>query len=157
METQQLNLQKRILEEGDKVENILSLNIEEISIGMSTSHTQIITESDTQQFARISGDYNPVHLDEEYASKSRFKKRIAHGMLSASFFSGLFGTKIPGEGCVYISQSLRFLRPVYLGDEVVAYVEVKNVDKKRKRVKFKTVCRVNNKKVIDGEAEIFIP
>ena len=157
METLRLNLQKRILEEGDKVKNILSLNIEEISIGMSTSHTQTITESDIKQFAQISGDYNPVHLDEKYASKSRFKKRIAHDMLSASFFSGLFGTKIPGEGCVYISQSLRFLRPVYIGDEVVAHVEVQNVDKKRKRVRFKTVCSVNNKKVIDGKAEIFMP
>jgi 3-hydroxybutyryl-CoA dehydratase len=78
-------------------------------------------------------------------------------MLSASFFSALFGTKIPGEGCVYVAQSLRFKRPVYLDDTVVASVTVTNVDLKKKRVFFQTVCKVNNKIVIDGEAELYVP
>ena len=131
--------------------------LEKIEIGMEVSYTQTITDSDVKAFSGISGDKNPVHMDDEYARNSRYKKRIAHGMLSASFFSALFGTKIPGEGCVYVAQSLRFKRPVYLDDTVVASVTVTNVDLKKKRVFFQTVCKVNNKIVIDGEAELFVP
>ena len=131
--------------------------LEEIEIGMEVSYTQTITDTDVKAFSGISGDKNPVHMDDEYAKNSRYKKRIAHGMLSASFFSALFGTKIPGEGCVYVAQSLRFKRPVYLDDTVVASVTVTNVELKKKRVFFQTVCKVNNKIVIDGEAELYVP
>lgn len=131
--------------------------LEEIEIGMEVSYSQTITDTDVKAFSGISGDKNPVHMDDEYAKNSRYKKRIAHGMLSASFFSALFGTKIPGEGCVYISQSLKFKRPVYLDDTVIASVIVTNVDLAKKRVFFQTVCKVNNKIVIDGEAELFVP
>ena len=131
--------------------------LEKIEIGMEVSYTQTITDSDVKAFSGISGDKNPVHMDDEYAKNSRYKKRIAHGMLSASFFSALFGTKIPGEGCVYVAQSLRFKRPVYLDDTVVASVIVTSVDLKKKRVFFQTVCKVNNKIVIDGEAELYVP
>ncbi len=131
--------------------------LEKIEIGMEVSYSQTITDTDVKAFSGISGDKNPVHMDDEYAKNSRYKKRIAHGMLSASFFSALFGTKIPGEGCVYVSQSLRFKRPVYLDDTVVASVTVTNVDLKKKRVFFQTVCKVNNKIVIDGEAELYVP
>ncbi|MFY9107280.1 MaoC family dehydratase [Aliarcobacter cryaerophilus] len=131
--------------------------LEEIEIGMEVSYSQTITDADIKAFSGISGDKNPVHMDDEYAKNSRYKKRIAHGMLSASFFSALFGTKIPGEGCVYVAQSLRFKRPVYLDDTVVASVTVTNVDLKKKRVFFQTVCKVNNKIVIDGEAELYVP
>ena len=96
-------------------------------------------------------------MDEEYAQNSRFKKRIAHGMMSASYFSALFGTKIPGEGCVYVAQSLQFKRPVYLGDTVVATVTVTKVDLDKRRVFFRTTCKVKNKIVIDGEAELYVP
>lgn len=131
--------------------------LKEIEIGMEVSYSQTITDADIKAFSGISGDKNPVHMDDEYAKNSRYKKRIAHGMLSASFFSALFGTKIPGEGCVYVAQSLRFKRPVYLDDTVVASVTVTNVDLKKKRVFFQTVCKVNNKIVIDGEAELYVP
>ena len=131
--------------------------LEEIEIGMEVSYTQTITDADVKAFSGISGDKNPVHMDDEYAKNSRYKKRIAHGILSASFFSALFGTKIPGEGCVYVSQSLRFKRPVYLDDTVVASVIVTSVDLKKKRVFFQTLCKVNNKIVIDGEAELYVP
>lgn len=131
--------------------------LEKIEIGMEVSYSQTITDADIKAFSGISGDKNPVHMDDEYAKNSRYKKRIAHGMLSASFFSALFGTKIPGEGCVYVSQSLRFKRPVYLDDTVVASVIVTSVDLKKKRVFFQTVCKVNNKIVIDGEAELYVP
>ena len=112
--------------------------LEEIEIGMSVSYSQTITDADVKTFAGISGDRNPVHLDEEYAENSRYKKRIAHGLMTASYFSALFGTKIPGEGCVYVSQSLQFKRPVYLGDTVTAMVEVTSVDLAKKRVFFRT-------------------
>lgn len=134
-----------------------SMPIEEIKEGMTVSFSQTITDADIKSFAAISGDRNPVHVDEEYANASRYKKRIAHGFLTASFFSALFGTKLPGEGCVYVAQSLRFKRPVYIDDTVTATVEVTKIDLKRKRVFFNTVCKVKNKIVTDGEAEIYIP
>jgi acyl dehydratase len=131
--------------------------LEEIEIGMSVSYSQTITDADIKSFAGISGDRNPVHLDENYAKSSRFKKRIAHGMMTASYFSALFGTKIPGEGCVYTYQSLNFKRPVYINDTVKAIVTVSNVDLDKRRVKFKTVCEVDNKIVTTGEAELYVP
>ncbi|MDH2926810.1 MaoC family dehydratase [Lonepinella koalarum] len=134
-----------------------AIPIEDIEIGMTLSYSQTITDSDIKAFAGLSGDHNPIHVDEKYAENSRFKKRIAHGLMSAGFFSQLFGTKLPGPGCVYTSQSLKFLRPVYINDTVTATVEVINVDISKKRVTFRTFCTVNNKKVIDGEAEIYIP
>ena len=124
---------------------------------MSASYSQTITDYDVKTFAGLSGDHNPVHVDEVYAENSRYKKRIAHGLISASFFSALFGTKLPGKGCVYVGQNLNFKRPVYLGDTVTATVTVSNVDVSKKRVFFDTKCTVKNKVVIDGTAEIFIP
>ena len=124
--------------------------LEEIEIGVCVSYSQTITDADIKAFAGISGDRNPVHLDENYAQNSKFKKRIAHGMMTASYFSALFGTKIPGEGCVYTHQSLNFKRPVYINDTVEATVTVTEVDIEKRRVKFKTVCKVDNKIVTDG-------
>lgn len=134
-----------------------SIPIEEIKIGMTASYTQTITDADIKAFAGVSGDRNPVHLDQEYAENSRYKKRLAHGIMTASYFSALFGTKIPGEGCVYVSQSLNFIRPVYINDTVVATVEVIKIDKEKRRILFKTTCKVKNKIVTNGEATIFIP
>lgn len=133
------------------------MKIEEITLGMSYSYSQTVTDADIKAFAGVSGDRNPVHMDEEYAGNSRFKKRIAHGLMSASYFSAIFGTKFPGPGCVYVSQSLSFLRPVYIDDTVNAIATVKAVDFNKRRVFFDTVCKVKSKKVIVGEAEIYIP
>lgn len=134
-----------------------SIPIEKISIGMSASYSQTITDADIKAFAGISGDHNPVHVSETYASESRFGRRIAHGLISASFFSALFGTKLPGYGCVYASQSLSFKYPVFIGDTVEATVTVKSVDIAKSKVIFDTTCKVGRKKVITGEAEIYIP
>ena len=134
-----------------------SFAITEITIGMTASYTQTISDADVKAFAGISGDHNPVHLSEEYAKNSRFKNRIAHGLLTASFFSAIFGTKLPGEGCVYAGQNLQFKKPVYLGDTVVAKVTVIAIDVLKKRVTFETVCTVKNRVVTTGTAEIFIP
>lgn len=131
--------------------------IEEITPGMSASVSHLVSDADVAGFAHLSGDYNPVHLDEEYAKNSRYGRRIAHGLFGASFFSGLFGTSLPGRGCVYASQNLKFRRPVFIGDTIVATVTVLSVDVPRKRVHFATVCSVDGKEVIIGDAEIFIP
>ena len=134
-----------------------SISFEQIKIDMSVSYSQTITDADVKSFAGISGDHNPIHVDDEYASKSRYKKRISHGLISGSFFSALFGTKLPGPGCVYVQQTFNFKRPVYLGDTVTAIVEVVSVDLVKKRVFFNTICKVKNKVVTDGEAELFVP
>jgi 3-hydroxybutyryl-CoA dehydratase len=131
--------------------------IDRLGVGMIESYEQTITDADIKAFAGLSGDNNPVHMSDEYAGRSRFKKRIAHGLLSASFFSALFGTRLPGYGCVYVSQTLNFRRPVYLGDTVIATVEITKIDKDKSRVFFKTICKVLGKVVVSGEAEIFIP
>lgn len=136
---------------------LTSIPLESIEVGMNASYTQIIIDENIRDFANISGDHNPVHLDESFAQTTRFKKRIAHGLMSASFFSQLFGTKLPGIGCVYTAQSLKFLRPVYIGDAVTATIEVLRVDLDRRRITFKTTCVANDKLVIDGEAEIYVP
>lgn len=137
--------------------NKVSLDILEIEIGMTASYSQTITDSDIKGFSGMSGDKNPVHMSDEYAEKSRYKKRIAHGLLSASFFSALFGTKLPGEGCVYVSQNLQFKKPVYIGDTVNAIVEVVKLDTENRRVYFNTKCKVKGRVVIDGDAEIYMP
>ncbi|EKT4473785.1 MaoC family dehydratase [Pseudomonas putida] len=137
--------------------NFGSIPIESIEPGMSASYSQTITDADIKSFAGLSGDHNPVHVDSEYAENSRFKKRIAHGLMSAGFFSAIFGTKFPGPGCVYVSQSLSFLRPVYIDDTVTATVTVSSIDLKKRRVFFNTECSVKGRKVITGSAEIYIP
>ncbi len=134
-----------------------SISFEQIKIDMSVSYSQTITDADVKSFADISSDYNPIHLDDEYASKSRYKKRITHGLISGSFFSGLFGTKLPGPGCVYVQQTFNFKRPVYLGDTVTATAKVTSIDSDKRRVFFDTTCTVKNKVVIDGMAELYVP
>ena len=133
------------------------MEINEIKIGMSESYSQTISEADVKAYAGISGDRNPVHMDDEYAGKSRYKRSTAHGMISSSFLSALFGTKLPGPGCVYVNQSLNFKRPVYIGDTVTAIITVTKIDEIKSRVYFDTVCKVKNKIVIDGQAELYIP
>ena len=134
-----------------------SISFEQIKIDMSVSYSQTITDADVKIFAGISGDHNPIHVDDEYASKSRYKKRISHGLISGSFFSALFGTKLPGPGCVYVQQTFNFKRPVYLGDTVTATATVTSIDQDKRRVFFDTTCTVKNKVVINGMAELYVP
>ena len=135
----------------------LNMNIHDINVGMSAKYSQTITDADVKAYAGISGDNNPIHMSDEYAKKSRFKKRIAHGFFSAGFFSALFGTKLPGPGCVLVHQNLVFKKAVYLGDTVTAEITVTDVNMSDKKVYFKTICKVRNKIVIDGDAALFIP
>lgn len=134
-----------------------TFKINDIDVGMFYSYTHLVTEIDVIKFAEVSGDDNPIHLNEEYAQQTRFKCRIAHGMLTASFFSAILGSKFPGRGSIYVSQNLEFKRPVYLGDTVAVSVVVTSVDVTKKRVMLDTLCYVLGKITTKGTAEIFIP
>ena len=129
-------------------------DIEDISIGMSAEIAKTITEADILLFSAVSTDTNAVHLDEEYGKTTMFGGRIAHGMLSASLVSAVLGTRLPGPGVIYMSQSLRFKAPVRIGDTVHARVTVKEVITDKARVVLDTVCSVGGKPVIEGEAMV---
>jgi 3-hydroxybutyryl-CoA dehydratase len=131
--------------------------VEDLSTGMTASFAKTVTESDIVLFAGISGDINPVHLNHEFASETMFKGRIAHGLLTASFISTVFGTKLPGPGCIYIRQELNFKGPVRVGDTVAARVTITAVDLERRRITAWTECRVGGTVVVDGEAEAMVP
>ncbi|MGL6166854.1 MAG: MaoC family dehydratase [Fusobacteriaceae bacterium] len=129
------------------------MKFEELKIGMSESVTKQITAKDVEMFAEISLDKNPVHIDEEYASKSIFKTRIAHGILTSGLISAVLGTKLPGEGSIYLSQELKFMAPVFLGDTITATVEVAELITEKKRVVMTTTCtNQDGKNVIVGKA-----
>jgi 3-hydroxybutyryl-CoA dehydratase len=130
--------------------------LEDLSVGMTGVFAKTVTEADIVMFAGISGDTNPVHINQLFAEGSMFKNRIAHGMLSASLISTVVGTRLPGPGCIYVNQSLRFRAPVKAGDTVVARATVKEIQPERRRVVLSTVCSVGETVVIDGEATMLV-
>jgi len=131
--------------------------LEDLSVGMSAAYAKTITDADIVLYAGISGDTNPVHLNQEYASGTMFQGRIAHGMLSASFISAVLGTKLPGPGCIYISQTLKFKAPVRSGDTVTARATVTEIVTEKRRVMMRTVCTVGETVVLEGEAMLMVP
>ncbi len=134
------------------------MEIEELQIGQSAEFAKTVMSEDVVRFAEITGDFNPVHLDEAAAAKSRFGGRIAHGMLTAGLISATLAGKLPGPGSVYLAQTLRFTAPVRIGDTVTTRVEVTELNVPKRRVKLSTVCR--NQKgeiVVDGEATVLLP
>lgn len=134
------------------------MRIDEITPGMSAEHAKTVTEADVVAFAGITGDFNPVHMDAAAAATSRFGGRIAHGMLSAGLISAALAMKLPGAGSIYLSQSLRFTRPVRIGDTVTARVEVLEVIAGTKRVRLATTCRnQQGETVLEGEALVMVP
>jgi enoyl-coA hydratase, R-specific len=131
------------------------VEFEEIKIGMCEHIEKTITELDVINFSEISLDINPLHLDEDYAKNTIFKGKIVHGIIGAGLISGVIGTRLPGKGAIYLSQNLKFLAPVRIGDTIRAEVEVINLDKEKRKVELKTICK--NQKgiiVIDGEAKV---
>ena len=132
------------------------LKLEDLSVGQSAERVHQVSEADIEAFAAVSGDDNPLHLDEAFAATTPFKGRIAHGLLAASYISAVLGTQLPGPGSVYLSQSLRFRRPVRIGDAVTARVSVAAIDADKGRVTLETVCLVGGKAVIEGEATIMV-
>ena len=133
------------------------LFLEDLKVGQSAMFGRTVTEADIAAFAGVSGDTNPIHLHDGFARSTRFGQRIAHGMLSSSFISTVIGTKLPGPGAVYISQSLNFMAPVIIGDTITAVCTITAIDEKRRRVTLKTQCLTGDKVVIDGEATVLVP
>jgi 3-hydroxybutyryl-CoA dehydratase len=131
--------------------------IDALKPGMSATNERTVTVADIEAFAAVSGDHNPVHLDDAYAKTTMFKGRVAHGMLGASFISAAIASKLPGPGSIYLAQSLSFKAQVRPGDKVETVITVAEVVADKKRVVLKTQCRVGATVVIDGEATVLVP
>ena len=132
--------------------------IAELHVGDTACRVRTVTQEDILSFARVTGDLNPIHLDEQAAAESVFGRRVAHGMLVGSLFSPIFGMDLPGEGCIYMGQELKFLKPVYPGDEITATVTVTALIPEKNRALFDTLA-VNQRgeKVVCGTATLYPP
>jgi 3-hydroxybutyryl-CoA dehydratase len=129
----------------------------ELAVGMTVSIQNTVSEQDVIDFARVSGDHNPLHMDEEYAKTTQFGGRIAHGALSASYISAVLGNDLPGPGAVFLELNLKFVRPVRIGDTVTSTAEVIEMVERGYRVKLAVKGEVNGKTVMRGEAVIMVP
>lgn len=130
---------------------------EDLQLGMEASFAKTVTEADIATFAEVTGDKNPMHLDEAYAAKTIFKTRIAHGMLTAGYLSAVFGMELPGPGAIYVTQTLNFRGPVKIGDKVIAKVRVAELFPTKRRARFECSCTVEGKPVLEGEAILMVP
>ena len=131
--------------------------IDELQVGQAAEMAKTVTEADIALFAGVTGDFNPVHVDAVAAAQSRFGERIAHGMLSAGFISAVIAMRLPGPGSIYLSQTLRFTKPVRIGDTVTTRVEVVEVIAPKRRLRLATVCRnQNGETVVEGEAVVLV-
>jgi 3-hydroxybutyryl-CoA dehydratase len=129
-----------------------------LKVGDAAELSKTIADEDVRAFAELTGDRNPVHLDEEYAAATRFGRRVAHGMLGASLISAALANELPGRGTVYLSQTLRFTAPVFPGDTVTARVVVKAVREDKPVVTLETVCtNQRGERVVEGEAVVLVP
>ncbi len=144
-------------EQTNDFDEFYGAKFEGLAVGQGGVYARTVTEADILAFAGVTGDFNPVHVNEELAAASMFGGRIAHGMLSAGFISTVFGTKFPGPGSIYLSQTLKFKAPVKIGDTVVARCTIKELVPEKRKAKFDTVCTVKGKVVLEGEAEIMVP
>ncbi|MBY8997112.1 MAG: MaoC family dehydratase [Candidatus Thorarchaeota archaeon] len=127
----------------------------DLSIGQSAEVTHTVTEEDIKTFGDLSGDYNPLHFDEEWAKTTMFKGRIAHGLLTAAYISTAIGMKLPGPGTIYMGQSMKFLGPARIGDTITARVEIIDLNDENERITLKTMCtNQDGKLILDGEAMI---
>ncbi len=140
------------------MEEIKGLTIDQLEVGQKVSFTKTVTEADVYNYAGVSGDFNPAHMNEEYAKNTAFKTRIAHGMLSAGFISAVLGTKLPGPGTIYLNQDLRFTKPVHFGDTITATITVEELIKEKNRAILKTVCtNQDGDVVVEGTAKVMSP
>lgn len=137
---------------------MLGKTIDELNINDFAEFTKTVSESDVYLYAGVTGDFNPAHINEQYAQKTFFKTRIAHGMLSAGFISAVLGTRLPGPGTVFIRQELNFLAPVRIGDTITARAEVSEILLEQKQVRLKVACiNQDGKVVMDGESLVSPP
>lgn len=134
-----------------------TLYFDDLSVGMTETYSKTVKSSDVVGFAEITGDRNPIHLSEHFAAKTPFKGRIAHGLYTASLISAVIGTRLPGPGAIYLSQTLKFLAPVKIGDTVEAIVEVVELIEHSQRARLSCKCRVGDTVVLAGEAIVKIP
>ena len=136
----------------------MNLYLDDFEVGQRfETASRTVTEADIVLFAGISGDTNPVHINEEFASGTMFSGRIAHGMLTASLISTVIGTRLPGPGAIYVSQTLRFKAPVRIGDTVTARATITDLVPEKRRATIATVATVRNKVVLEGEAVVMVP
>ncbi len=154
MEMEKAAEAKRLKEANEKLHGYY---FEDLKEGMEDAFAKTITDADVITFAGISGDTNPVHLNHEFASETMFEGQVAHGMLTASFISTVIGTKLPGPGCIYVSQDLRFKAPVKVGDTVTATCVVTKLIPEKRMIEMETICSVGGKPVLDGRATILVP
>ena len=132
--------------------------LDNLHVGQKAEFTETITESMIQEFAKLSGDYNPHHIDEEYAKKTKYEKRICHGMLLASLFSKLTAMYLPGQGSLYISQTLNFVSPAFIDDVVTVSGEITKISSSTGIIRVKTeIINMNNNLLVSGEAKVLIP
>jgi len=130
----------------------------ELQVGQRASVSRTVTETDVVNFAGLSGDFNPVHVDPEYARTTRFGQRVAHGLLTASIMSSILGMQLPGPGAIYLGQTLKFLKPVFIGDTITAHAEVVQWIAEKRRVVLNTwVENQRGEKVLEGEATLWVP
>ncbi len=134
-----------------------TLYFEDLSLGMTEALTKVVSSDDVVGFAEITGDRNPIHLSEHFAAKTPFGTRIAHGLYTAGLISALLGTRLPGPGAIYISQSLYFRAPVKIGDTVEVTVTVEELIPEKVRARLACACRVGDTVVLDGEALVKVP
>ena len=138
-------------------DGLTSYCFENLEVGMRGEYRRRISQADVEHFAEVSGDVNPLHLDAAFARRTMFEGRIVHGMYTAAMISTVIGTRLPGPGCVYMSQDLRFLAPVRAGDEVVASATVVELFHGKHRARLETLCQVGEREVVRGEALILVP
>lgn len=137
---------------------MIGITIDRLGVGDAAEFSKTVSESDIYLYAGVTGDFNPAHIDAIYAAGTFFKKRIAHGMLTAGFISAVIGTRLPGTGTIYLKQELRFLAPVYVGDTITARVEVTAIHPDKNKATLKTTCsNQEGTVVLDGEAIVSPP
>ena len=136
---------------------IQGLYLEDLTVGQSAEAVHVVQDADIVGFAEVSGDNNPLHLDEAYAATTPFRGRIAHGMLAGAYISALLAGKLPGPGSIYVSQKLNFKRPIRIGDEVTVRATVTAIDERQAHVTLATACLVKGKVAVDGEAVVNAP
>ncbi|PWE16936.1 (R)-hydratase [Marinicauda salina] len=136
--------------------NPQGFGISELSVGQTASIERRVDEEIVRKFAEVSGDFNPIHMDADYAAKTPFRERIAHGALVASFISCVLGNHLPGPGAVFQGMTMRFLRPVHMGDTVTARATVTDVDVRARQVKLKCACEVDGEVCMEADAEVMV-
>ena len=130
--------------------------LEDLSVGMAAEKTMVVSAEKINAFAELSGDFNPVHVDAEYAATTMFGKRIAHGALSASLISAILGNELPGPGAIFVELNMRFRKPAFIDEEITARAEIAEINEKTGRIKMKVSCLVDGKAIIRGEAGVVV-